>query len=237
MEQVVHALADAEPKRRRHPDAAAYEPLADRITRELRENILDRRYEPGASLRQESIAKEMGVSRLPVREALRQLESEGLVVIRPHSGARVVVLDFEECLGIYKIRERLEPLAFSESVGHLSDEQLREVRGRAAELETLTDNHLVWLEVDRALHLAMYAGMRASRLLNMIVGFWNTTQAYRRILLSTFTQEDFDIAHAEHLLMIAALECGNAQAGEATLRSAMERSRLRLANNRDLFDR
>lgn len=236
MEPITDELADAEPRRRRRSLAPAYEPLADRITRELRDGILERKYTPGSSLRQETIAKEMGVSRLPVREALRRLESEGLVVIRPHSGARVVVLDFEECVEIYKIRERLEPLAFSESVGKLSEEQIGEVRERSTELESLTHDHLAWLEADRSLHLAMYSGMRDSRLLNMIVGFWNTTQGYRRILLRTFTAEDFRIAHAEHLLMVAAIERGNAPAGEAVLRSAMERSRLRLENHRELFD-
>jgi DNA-binding GntR family transcriptional regulator len=214
-----------------------YEPLAQRVARELRERIYDGRYGPGTPVRQEAIAAELGVSRIPVREALRLLENEGLVVIRPHSGARVALLDFEECLQIYKIRERLEPLAFSESVGRLSDEQLKEVVDLAKHLESLTHDQRVWLEGDRRLHLAMYAGMQSRYLLGMIVGFWNTTQQYRRVLLSTFTENDFEIAHDEHRLMVDALIRENARAGEDVLRIGMERSRLRLASRRDLFDR
>jgi DNA-binding GntR family transcriptional regulator len=172
-----------------------------------------------------------------VREALRQLESEGLVVLRPHSGAHVAVLDFEECLDIYKIRERLEPLAFSESVGRLTEAQLDEVARAAAEVELLTADHAAWLAADRAFHLACYAGVSTPRILRMIVGFWNTTQHYRRVLLTTFIAHDFELAHDEHRLMVDALVHGDARRGEDMVRMAMERSRLRLSRHRDLFDR
>jgi DNA-binding GntR family transcriptional regulator len=215
----------------------AYEPMAQVVARRLHEQIVEGVLKPGAPIRQEAVAKEFGVSRLPVREALRQLESEGLVVLRPHSGARVAVLDFEECLDIYKIRERLEPLAFSESVGRLTSEQLDEVARAAAEVELLTADHAAWLAADRAFHLACYAGVATPRILRMIVGFWNTTQHYRRVLLTTFTEHDFELAHDEHRLMVDALVHGDARRGVDMVRMAMERSRLRLSRHRDLFDR
>lgn len=213
-----------------------YEPMAQVVARRLHERIVEGHLQPGAPIRQEAVAKEFGVSRLPVREALRQLESEGLVVLRPHSGARVAVLDFQECLDIYKIRERLEPLAFSESVGRLSDEQLAEVVRAADAVERLTGDPAAWIAADRAFHLACYAGVSTPRILRMIVGFWNTTQHYRRVLLTTFTEHDFQLAHDEHRLMVDALETGDARRGEDMVRMAMERSRLRLSRHRELFD-
>src|SRR3954453_3330710 len=148
------------------PDqGAAYEPMAQLVARRLHERIVDGTLPPGAPIRQEAVAKEFGVSRLPVREALRQLESEGVVVLRPHSGARVAVLDFEECLSIYKIRERLEPLAFRESIGRLSGEQLAEVARRADEMPALIGDQAAWLAADRAFHLALYAGVATPRIL------------------------------------------------------------------------
>jgi DNA-binding GntR family transcriptional regulator len=212
------------------------EPLTQLVARRLREAIADGQLKPGTPMPQEPIAREFGISRIPVREALRQLESEGLVVIRPNSGARVAVLDFEECLEIYKIRERLEPLAFSESVGRHTEEQLTAIVDLARELETITSDHDHWLAGDRRLHLACYGGVASGPLVRMIVGFWNTTQHYRRLLLSTFTDEDFAIVGADHQLMIDALLTGNGRAGEELVRIAMERSRLRLAKNRELFD-
>ena len=76
-------------------DEATYRPLAVLVTKELRDAILDGRLKPGMPIRQEAIARIHGTSRIPVREALRQLEAEGLVTIRPHSSARVATLDFE----------------------------------------------------------------------------------------------------------------------------------------------
>jgi DNA-binding GntR family transcriptional regulator len=213
------------------------EPLTQLVARNLRKSIADGRLKPGTPIRQEAIAREFGISRIPVREALRQLESEGLVVIRPNSGARVAVLDFEECVEIYKIRERLEPLAFSESIGRHTDEQLAEIVELAKELETLTDSHDLWLAGDRRLHLACYGGVSTGPLVRMIVGFWNTTQHYRRLLLSTFTAEDFEVVRAEHELIVNALLTGNRRAGEELVRIATERSRIRLTNSRELFDR
>jgi DNA-binding GntR family transcriptional regulator len=173
----------------------------------------------------------------PMAQVVARRLHEQIVVLRPHSGARVAVLDFEECLDIYKIRERLEPLAFSESVGRLDDAQLAEVRRPAEQMESLTGDHGAWLTADRAFHLACYAGVSTPRILRMIVGFWNTTQHYRRVLLRTFTDHDFRLAHDEHRLMIDALETGDARRGEDIVRMAMERSRLRLTRHRELFDR
>jgi DNA-binding GntR family transcriptional regulator len=218
-------------------DAPGYEPRAQEIARHLRDAIYDGRLKAGEPVRQEAFAKEFGVSRIPVREALRLLESEGLVTIRPHSGARVATLDFAECEEIYKMRERLEPLALSESIGRLTDDQIAETRRLNRALEDLREDPKAWLDGDRQLHLACYAGIPTPRLLGAIVGFWNTTQHYRRILLTTFTDEDFVLQHSEHRLIVDAIASGNARAGEDLMRAHIERSRLRLARNRHLFDR
>ncbi|SNR57296.1 GntR family transcriptional regulator [Actinomadura mexicana] len=207
------------------------------VTQRLREAILNGDLKPGKRIRQEAVAHDLGVSRLPVREALRHLESEGLVVIRPNSGARVAVLDFEEYVEIYKIRERLEALALSESILRMTDEQQQVAARLATEIEPLTDDPIAWLEADRSFHLACYAGLPTPRLLHMIQGFWNTTQHYRRILLTTFTEEDFACYHAEHRLIVNAILTGNTRAGEELIRVHIERPRLRLSTHRELFDR
>jgi DNA-binding GntR family transcriptional regulator len=216
-------------------DGAGYEPRAQDVARRLREAIYEGRLKPGQPVRQEAVAEELGVSRIPVREALRQLEAEGLVVLRPHSGARVATLDFAECEEIYKIRERLEPLALSESIVHITEEQAEQAAALALELQQTRNDPVAYLECDRRLHLACYAGVATPRLLRMIVGFWNTTQQYRRILLTTFGDEDFDVLDSEHLLIVNSLMTGNARMGEDLMRAHIERSRMRLAHHRELF--
>lgn len=208
--------------------------LTDYIAGELRERILQRRLPPGEPLRQEKIAGELGTSRIPVREALRRLESEGLVVIRPYSGARVAELDIVECSEIYKIRERLEPLALSESMPHLTDQQRAEVQRLAESLPAKRGDGAAWLDGDRSFHLATYLAVPSPRLLRMIVGYWNTTQHYRRLLLSTFSEHDFEMVDCEHRLIVDAVLTRNARLGEEVLRLHIERSRTRLTES-DLF--
>lgn len=216
---------------------APVEPLVQMIARHLREAIFEGRLAPGMPIRQEAVAGEFGTSRLPVREALRLLETEGLVTIRTHSGARVAMLDFDECLEIYKIRERLEPLALGESIGRLSPEQLEAVRAAADHLEQIQGDHPAWLEADRQFHLACYAGAPLPRLLPTIVNHWNTTQQYRRALLTTFTDADFEATATEHRLLIELLATENRPVGEELMRWHIERSRARLTEHRELFDR
>lgn len=84
---------------------------ADVVRDALREAILDGSIQPGRRLREEELAREFGVSRTPVREALQQLNSEGLVDVHPHQGAIVTQLTTEDILAIYVVREVLEGLA------------------------------------------------------------------------------------------------------------------------------
>lgn len=209
---------------------------AQDVAQQLRELIFDGELRPGEPIRQEAVARRLGVGRFPVREALRLLESEGLVVLRPNSGARVALLDFAECEEIYKMRERLEPLAFAESVGRLTPEQIEHARSLSAALPGLVDDPKLWLDGDRRLHVACYAGIQTPRLLRTIVGYWNISQQYRRILLTTFGERDFELQHAEHELILDALETENSRAGEDLMRAHIERSRLRLARHLDLFE-
>jgi DNA-binding GntR family transcriptional regulator len=217
-------------------NAAEAGSLTDYIAGELREKIFRHELKPNEPIRQEKIALELGTSRLPVREALRRLESEGLVVIRPYSGARVAILDHVECEEIYKIRERLEPLAISESIPFLTTAQQDEVQRLADVLPALRGDGVAWLQGDRDFHLATYAGIRSPRLLTMIVGYWNTTQHFRRLLLSTFSDHDYDMVEAEHALIVDAVRTRDVRFAEDMLRIHIERSRIRLSERSALFD-
>jgi DNA-binding GntR family transcriptional regulator len=218
-------------------ETGGYEPRAQEVARWLRDEIYAGRLEAGQPVRQAAVAEELGVSRIPVREALRLLETEGLLVLRPHSGARVAALSLTECEEIYKMRARLEPLALAESIPLCGVEQVANAKRLAEELEGLDGGDpTAWIEGDRQLHLAFYAGLETSRLIRTITVFWNTSQHYRRALISTFTGHDFELAHAEHKLMIDAMETGNVRIGEEVMRAHVERSRLRLTRVPGLFE-
>lgn len=210
--------------------------VATHVADQIRTMILDHRFKPNEPLLQDKIAQELGTSRIPVREALRLLENEGLVVIRSHSSARVTQMDFAECVEIYKIRQRIEPLALQESIAHLSNAQIENVISLAESLAAPDSIGALWLERDRLFHLGTYAGITSPRLLNLITNYWNSTQHYRRAVVSTFTELDHQIAFCEHTLLVDAVKTQNADVGEDILRIHIARAGRRLSNNSELFD-
>ena len=98
----------------------------------LRERILRGDYPEGAPLRQDAIAVEFGVSRIPVREALRQLEAEGLVTISPHQGATVSTLSIDEVRELFELRALIESDLLRRAIPQLTESDLK----RAAEILT-----------------------------------------------------------------------------------------------------
>lgn len=212
-----------------------YQPRSTLIAERLRGEILEGRLPPGTRIRQEAVASDFGVSRIPVREALSQLEREGLITNVPHAGARVARLDLQEHLEIYRIREALEPIAIAESATRLTPEQLDELRQMEVEFEQLGTDPERWLEADRRFHLATYAAAPMPRLLEMIEGFWNSTQHYRRAYLSTLDAEGHRLVYYEHALILDALERHDAADAEARQRSHLRRTRLMLVQHPELF--
>lgn len=212
-----------------------YTPVGELITERIRDAILGGRIEPGTWVRQEALASEFGVSRIPVREALRQLEREGLVTNVPHRGARVAQLDLQEHLEIYRIREALEPIALAESATRIEEPQLEELRAMELEFEQLGTDPQRWLEADRRFHLATYAAAPMPRLLEMIESFWNSTQHYRRAYLTMLDEAGHRLVYYEHALILDALERHDPVDAEARQRSHLRRTRLMLLDHPEVF--
>jgi DNA-binding GntR family transcriptional regulator len=104
-----------------------FRPLRDEVLDEIREQILDGRLAPGAMLNESALATELGVSRLPVREAIRQLESVGLVTSVPRRGVRVAVPDADEAEMVHRIRVALEILAVRRTIERREDSVYRDL--------------------------------------------------------------------------------------------------------------
>jgi DNA-binding GntR family transcriptional regulator len=124
-----------------------------RIVEQLRQAILAGDIAPGEHIRQQEIAERFGVSRLPVREALRILEAEGLTEHETNKGARVCRLDMQELQVVYQIRERLEPLALIQSMPHLGAADLAALRAAHDAICANSDLN-AFLALDREFHRA-----------------------------------------------------------------------------------
>lgn len=205
-----------------------------RVTDALRDAILAGRLEPGSRVRQEELAEEFGVSRIPVREALHQLESEGLVILVPNSGAWISRLDRAECIEIYKIRERLEPLALQESSASLPAATLALLEELVDRIEASSDTE-EFLRLDRQFHLLSYQGAEMPQLREMIQKFWNTTQHYRRAFAATVGRSGMRMVHHEHRLIMEALRRRDGEQASLILYGHIRRTRLALEAHPELF--
>lgn len=197
--------------------------------------ILSGELAPGSKISQDALATRFGTSRIPIREALSRLESDGLVVMEPHRGAWVAKLDLKECLEIYKIRERLEPLVLSEAVAKITDGEIDALEALVVEMTT-TDDPDTFLRLDREFHLASYRAADMRQLGGMVERFWNTTQPYRRAFTRLIGNEGNWIIHAEHKLIIDALRQRDAERAGRLLHEHIRRTRFELARHEELFE-
>ena len=213
-----------------HEETAADGPerlLSERISDEIRRAVISGDLEPGSRVRQEELAAQFGASRIPVREALRRLESEGLVTLVPNSGAWIAKVDVAECIEIYKIRERLEALAIAESVPRLTDGDLHALHKLTSAVEGAAEVE-TFLRLDRELHLLSYSRAEMPRLLDMIERFWNTTQHYRRAYFKLIKRSGQWVIHAEHRLMMEAIRRRDAEEAGRIVQGHIRRTRLSL---------
>jgi DNA-binding GntR family transcriptional regulator len=110
------------------PTTADPHGLVDRLAATIQARVLSGEIPTGERLRQESLASEFGVSRTPVREALRKLQSSGLVTVEPNRGAVVCAPDARDVLEAYAVRAELEAFAAEAAVTHIQDAELDRLR-------------------------------------------------------------------------------------------------------------
>ncbi len=182
----------------------------------IREGILVGRFPLGSRLDQQALADELGVSVIPVREGLRQLEAEGLVSIYPRRGAFVTKLSVDELKEIYEVREVLEELATQLAVANISRQTLEQLSGIIERMEGATQAHdsAHLLELNRTYHFSIYKASHRPFLLQMISGLWDRCSLYRRLYIHL--PERARQALVEHKEIYAACQAGDSvAAGEA----------------------
>jgi DNA-binding GntR family transcriptional regulator len=205
-----------------------------RIAEGIRDEILHGVYQPGSRLRQEEIAERFGASRVPVREALKALEAEGLVTLVANAGAWVSRLTLAECEEVYQARERLEPLLLRYSAPHLSPQDLEQLDALARRMAE-TDDVAEFLRLDREFHMLSYSRADTLMLGDLVLRFWNTTQPYRRAYSLLMDAHSTRIVHDEHHLLVTSLREGDIESAEQTIVSHIRRTRRMLAKHPEIF--
>ena len=151
------------------------------VYQKLRENILNGHYKHGDELRETAVGKEIGVSRTPVREALRQLELEGLVVMIPRRGAQVANITEKDLNDVLEVRMALENLSIENACARMTEEQLDDLWKAAKNFEdTIAEGNLVKLaEADVAFHEVIYKSSDNRRLNQVLNNLREQIYRYR----------------------------------------------------------
>jgi len=148
----------------------SYKPLRELVCENIRQAIIDGTFSPGERLMEIQLADEMGVSRTPVREAIRKLELEGFVVMIPRRGTYVADISIKDITEIYEIRISLDILATGLAAERITDEELEKLNSYLIEIgryvPTMDMDKIV--ELDSAFHDVLYKASRNERLVNII---------------------------------------------------------------------
>lgn len=155
----------------------------------LREAILTGVLIGGQQLTQDEIAAQFSISRIPVREALRELQGEGLVTLHPHRGAMVSKLSAEELQELIEIRVGLETMAIRLAIPHLTDEVLERAERVLDAVDRDPEAAERWGQYNWEFHSALYEAANRPRLLQLIRAMHNNVVRYLRVQVSAMGYE------------------------------------------------
>jgi DNA-binding GntR family transcriptional regulator len=185
------------------PEAALrHRTMAEAALERLREAIILGELTPGTPLRLEDLARSLGTSISPIREAVRQLEARGLAEHVPHHGAKVVALDIEELREIFSIRLALETMAVRRAAELFDADDERTARAQLAELDEArrAGDARTAVRAHTAFHFALYEAARSPWLLRMIRPAWDSCERYRPVLLGAGALQERHAALDHELL-------------------------------------
>ena len=181
----------------------------EEVLRALRADLISGYFDPGEQLVQESIAERLGVSRVPLREALKVLEAEGHVTYHPHRGYFVTRLSTDDLLEVYRLREILETEALEHAVPMLTAEDCDALGDLLVTVDQAIrmDDVRAISETNRQFHFALFEFSGMPRLVRLIRQLWDATEAYRSVYFTSAPNRDR--IHDEHIEILESLRRGD----------------------------
>lgn len=196
--------------------------VVDLAVEELRERILRGDYAEGAPLRQDALAGDLGVSRIPIREALRQLEVEGLVTFSPHAGAVVSTLSLDEIAELFELRAMLEADLMRKAVPNLTRDDVERANTilEAYDAAFARGDVAEWGALNWEFHSTLLAAANRPRTLNILSMLHNQSDRYTRMQLTLTHGESR--ASGEHKSIARAAAQGDVETAARRIQSHVE---------------
>jgi DNA-binding GntR family transcriptional regulator len=177
---------------------------------ELRRSITTGHLRPGQQIVQDALAVRLGVSRVPLREALKILEGEGQVTYVAHRGYFVTELSLSDLLEVYRIREILEAEAVSVALPQMTPDDIDRMEEAERDVRAASDiaDVVAMTSANRRFHFALIEACALPRLVRLIRLLWDATEVYRSVY---FNEADNRArVEAEHRALMAAVRAGDA---------------------------
>lgn len=196
-------------------DASDKYSLRGRVFNKIREDILSGKYSENEELKETSIGNLLGVSRTPVREALRQLELEGLVTIIPNKGAYVNGITKKDIQDIYVIRSYLEGLCAKWACEHITKEQIDKLEEIVylSEFHARKEHHEQILSLDNQFHQLIYEASNSKILHHVLTDFHHYVERVRKITLASESRAMN--SNKEHTAILEAIRQRDGERAEA----------------------
>lgn len=196
-----------------------YNTKSDYAYTRIREGILSGEFEAGTVLHQSTLAKTIGISTTPLREAMRRLKTEGLVELDAHRDARVSDLTAEEARDLLEVRLSLDPLAAALAAERRTRDDIHRMRGSLKAVKPLLSNPSVHdLVTHRAFHSAVYEASHNDLLISTLNGLWDKADRYRRLGLEVVrSQDELDQKDREHQEIFDAVVRGDHEGASAVM--------------------
>ena len=208
-----------------------YLPLRDVVFNTLRQAILKGELKPGERLMEIALAERLGVSRTPIREAMRKLEQEGLVVMIPRRGAQVANITEKDLNDVLEVRIALENVAIEKACARMTEEEMRRLWLAAKEFEhTIAEGNLVKLaEADVAFHEVIYQASDNKRLNQVLNNLREQMYRYRLEYIKDEDKRQILIVEHEHIL--AAIKARNIAEAKNAAREHIDNQEITVSKN------
>jgi DNA-binding GntR family transcriptional regulator len=204
-----------------------YKPLREMVFESLREAIILGRLKPGERLMEIQLAEEMGVSRTPVREAIRKLELEGFVVMVPRKGAYVAGVSVKDIADVFEVRSALEGLAAGLASERITEEEMEDLEMAILQISGEEDI-LTVVKGDSLFHEIIYKASRNQRLTQIITHLQEQINRFR--LTSLSVPGRLKIAVGEHKKIVEAINSRNVDLANRLASEHMENAEQNLLN-------
>ncbi|PIE32602.1 hypothetical protein CSA56_14960 [candidate division KSB3 bacterium] len=206
------------------PKMPRYKSKKELVYAHLRTAILHGAFQPDERIVIDGLASQLGVSQIPIREALQQLQAEGFVVMEPHVGPRVAPIEASLIYEVFQLLESLEVISGRAACQHMSDLQLQEMEGLLRHMDALRDDLEQWSQENVRLHYSLCDWGKTLLVKSLMAKVLDQWDRLRHYYLKDVLVKRIDLSQQDHWALYEALRARDPEQTECVARQHNQRA-------------